>query len=105
MAWHQPNTKGSPMHARSATCASRRSAPTYRRTNSTSTSPHLMLRYRAVELREHAVPWQQRQLVESDRNGRLAGAAAPLANWASDRGNRLTRPLMEKVVGVDRRAA
>jgi len=66
--------------------------------------PHLMLRYRAVELKEQQVPWQHRQLVETDRNGHLAGAAAPLANWASDRHNQLTRPLMEKA-GVDRRAA
>jgi glycerol-3-phosphate dehydrogenase subunit C len=30
---------------------------------------------------------------------------APLANWAGERDNRLTRPLMEKTFGVDRRAA
>src|SRR5580658_4517200 len=51
--------------------------------------PHLMLRYRAVELKEQQVPWQLRQLVETDRNGKLAGAIAPLANWGSDRHNRL----------------
>jgi glycerol-3-phosphate dehydrogenase subunit C len=67
--------------------------------------PHLMLRYRAVELNEGKVPWQQRELVETDRNGHLAGAAAPLANWATDRHNHLTRPLIEKAVGIDRRAA
>ncbi len=67
--------------------------------------PHLMLRYRAAELREGAVGWTQRQLVETDRNGKLAGAVAPLANWASKTGNGLTRPLMEKVTGIDRHAA
>lgn len=66
---------------------------------------HLMLRYRAVELAERKIPRRQRELVETDRNGRLAGAAAPLANWAGRRGNRLTRPLMEKALGIDRRAA
>jgi glycerol-3-phosphate dehydrogenase subunit C len=30
---------------------------------------------------------------------------APLANWAVDTGNRLTRPLMEMAAGIDRRAA
>ena len=43
--------------------------------------PHLMLRYRAVELRERQVPWQHRQLVETDRNGhvgRRRGAARQL---------------------------
>src|ERR1700751_2668608 len=34
-----------------------------------------------------------------------AGPWAPLANWASDTKNRLTRPLMEKLAGVHRAAA
>jgi len=67
--------------------------------------PHTMLRYRAVERREGRIPLRQRELVETDRNGRLAAAAAPLANWASDRKNSLTRPLLEKVAGIDRKAA
>jgi glycerol-3-phosphate dehydrogenase subunit C len=67
--------------------------------------PHLMLRYRAVEHRQGAVGFAERQLSETDRNGRLAGKAAPLANWASDTKNRLTRSLLEKAAGVDRRAA
>ena len=66
--------------------------------------PHLMLRYRAIELNEGRVPWERRQLVETDRNGHLASAMVPLANWASERDNRLTRPLMEKTLGVDHRA-
>ncbi len=67
--------------------------------------PHLMLRYRAVERKEGGVPLPQRELTKTDRNGKLAGKIAPLANWASDRHNQLTRPLMEKVTGVDRGAA
>lgn len=66
--------------------------------------PHLMLRYRAMELREGKVPWVRRQLVETDRNGKLGGAMAPLANWAVSTDNKLTRPLMEKVADLDRRA-
>jgi glycerol-3-phosphate dehydrogenase subunit C len=66
--------------------------------------PHLMLRYRAMELREGKVPWVRRQLVETDRNGKLGGAVAPLANWAVKTDNKLTRPLMEKVTDLDRRA-
>ena len=66
--------------------------------------PHLMLRYRAVEMKEKGIAWQQRALTDTDRNGRLAGAVAPLANWASRRQNALTRPLLEKLAGVDRRA-
>ena len=66
--------------------------------------PHLMLRYRAVERKERGIPWSQRALTATDRNGRLAALAAPLANWASRRGNALTRPLLEMVAHVDRRA-
>jgi len=67
--------------------------------------PHTMLRYRAVEQREGRIPLQQRELVKTDRNGRLAGMVAPLANWVSDRNNSLTRPLLERVAGIDRKAA
>jgi glycerol-3-phosphate dehydrogenase subunit C len=67
--------------------------------------PHLMLRYRAVEARAGAVPFATRQLTETDRNGKLAGHAAPLANWATDVKNRVTRPVMEKLAGIDRAAA
>jgi glycerol-3-phosphate dehydrogenase subunit C len=47
---------------------------------------------------------QQRELVKTDRNGRLAGAVAPLASWAADRKNALTRSLLEKAAGIDRNA-
>jgi glycerol-3-phosphate dehydrogenase subunit C len=67
--------------------------------------PHVMLRYRAVQRREGRIPLRQRELVKTDRNGRLAGAIAPLANWASGRKNTLTRPLLETVAGIDRNAA
>ncbi len=67
--------------------------------------PHLMLRYRAVEHKEGGLPVPVRELTRTDRNGKLAGKIAPLANWASDRHNALTRPLMEKVGGIDRNAA
>lgn len=67
--------------------------------------PHTMLRYRAVERREGCIPLAQRELVNTDRNGRLGAAVAPLANWASRRGNTLTRPLLERVTGIDREAA
>jgi glycerol-3-phosphate dehydrogenase subunit C len=67
--------------------------------------PHLMLRYRAAEFREGKLSWTERQLVETDRNGKLGGAVAPVANWATKTSNGLTRPAMEKLGGIDRRAA
>jgi glycerol-3-phosphate dehydrogenase subunit C len=67
--------------------------------------PHLMLRYRAAELRAKGLSFAKRQLIETDRNGKLAAPVAPIANWATRCGNSLTRPLMEKVMGVHREAA
>ena len=67
--------------------------------------PHLMLRYRAAQFRRGEVGFTQRQLTETDRNGKLAGLAAPVANWASDTDNGATRFALEKIAGVDREAA
>jgi len=67
--------------------------------------PHLMLRYRAAEANAGKLAFPARQLTETDRNGRLASRAAGLANWASDTGNTLTRPLLERTMDVHREAA
>ncbi|HEX4111191.1 MAG TPA: heterodisulfide reductase-related iron-sulfur binding cluster [Stellaceae bacterium] len=66
--------------------------------------PHLMLRARAADLKRGKSDFTAKQLSETDRNGKLAGAVAPLANWGSDVKNHLTRPAMEAVTGIDRRA-
>ena len=67
--------------------------------------PHLMLRARAVEAKQGKTSFTQGQLAEMDRNGRLARFAAPLVNWASDKSNSLTRPLMQSAAGIDRDAS
>lgn len=67
--------------------------------------PALMMRQRAHALRDSRVGAAERALGETDRNGRLLGAIAPLANWAARRGNGLTRPLMQAVAGIHRDAA
>ena len=66
--------------------------------------PHLMLRYRKMEFDQGKVGGAHRQLTETDRNGKMAGKMAPLANWASKRGNGMTRPVLEAVAGVHRDA-
>jgi len=66
--------------------------------------PHLMVRYRAVELKKGEIGRIERQLTETDRNGRLGTALSGLANWATTRGNSLTRPLLEKAAGIHRDA-
>ncbi|HEX9789104.1 MAG TPA: heterodisulfide reductase-related iron-sulfur binding cluster [Kiloniellales bacterium] len=67
--------------------------------------PHLMLRYRAAELRQGKGGGAVAELSKTDRNGKLASHIPALANWASDTGNRLTRPILEGVAGVHRKAA
>ena len=67
--------------------------------------PHLMLRYRAVEARKGKVPWAERELTKTDRNGRIGSMISPIANWASSKDNKLTRGLLESVAGVDRNAS
>ncbi len=66
--------------------------------------PHLMLRYRAVELKKGESHFADRELAKVDRNGKIATAIAPIANWASDKSNTLTRGLLEKVAGLDAEA-
>lgn len=63
--------------------------------------PHLMLRHRAVEFCAGKVGFAERRLAETDANGRLARRLAPLANWASDRKNRVVRALLAWLAGVD----
>jgi glycerol-3-phosphate dehydrogenase subunit C len=70
--------------------------------------PHLMLRARAIDHRNGDTGWIEGQLSKTDRNGKLAGLAAPLtslANWASHDANKLTRPVLEKMAHVHRDAA
>ena len=64
--------------------------------------PRLMLRARAIEFRKGNVPWRDRQLAETDRNGRLAAWAAGLLNALLRR--RVVRWLMERCAGIHRRA-
>ncbi len=66
--------------------------------------PHLMLRHRAAELKAGKSDFWVRQVTETDRNGRLGGALAGIANWATDVKTKSTRGLMEKTAGIDRNA-
>ncbi|HLS68175.1 MAG TPA: heterodisulfide reductase-related iron-sulfur binding cluster [Kiloniellales bacterium] len=66
--------------------------------------PHLMLRFRAAERHHGEKLGLAGEIIKTDRNGKLAAVAPWLANWASDRRNGMTRPLLERVVKVDRDA-
>ena len=67
--------------------------------------PHLMLRYRAAELKQGKVGVIRRQLSRTDRNGRLAAPVAGLANWATAEGNFGMRNMLEDLAGIHREAA
>ncbi|HKJ74387.1 MAG TPA: heterodisulfide reductase-related iron-sulfur binding cluster [Alphaproteobacteria bacterium] len=67
--------------------------------------PHLMLRYRAVENRKGETPFASRQLAQTDRNGKMAAPVSGIVNWGSDVRNKVTRPVLESVAGIDRNAA
>ncbi|MEZ5994837.1 MAG: heterodisulfide reductase-related iron-sulfur binding cluster [Hyphomonadaceae bacterium] len=65
--------------------------------------PHLMLRHRAAELRRNnGKKPLSAQLGETDRNGTIGRLIAPVANFAADRSNALTRGVMEAAAGVAR---
>ena len=67
--------------------------------------PHLMLRYRAVEKHKGKDKLVSRELAKTDRNGKLAAPVAPLANWATNTSNGMTRGIMEATLGIDKHAA
>ncbi len=66
--------------------------------------PHLLLRHRAAKRKAEGGEVVREQLGETDRNGKLAAPVAGLANWASAKGNGLTRPVMEFALGIDKDA-
>lgn len=64
--------------------------------------PHLILRYRAAEFKEKGVDFTTGQLAKMDRNGKMLGAIAPLANWGSSTSNQLSRMVLQGVAGIDK---
>ena len=65
--------------------------------------PHLMLRHRFVEAKKGNTEAVQRQLAETDRNGRLARFVSPIVNWASE--SKPMRAAMESMAGIDAKAS
>jgi glycerol-3-phosphate dehydrogenase subunit C len=62
--------------------------------------PHLMLRYRAMETQQGKLSFADKELAATDRNGRLATMVAPLANWATKRGNATVGPILRERAGL-----
>lgn len=66
--------------------------------------PHLMLRAKAVKEKNKGAGFIKNQIIEMDRNGPLGVAVSGTANWTTKASNTLTRPLLEKVMGIHRDA-
>jgi glycerol-3-phosphate dehydrogenase subunit C len=62
--------------------------------------PHLMLRYRAMEAQQGKVTFADKKLAATDRNGRMAEMVAPLANWATRRGNKTVGRVLRSGAGL-----
>jgi glycerol-3-phosphate dehydrogenase subunit C len=66
--------------------------------------PHIILRYRAAKRKANGGQFIREQLGETDRNGKLAGPFAGLANWATARKNTPLRKLLEAIAQIDAEA-
>ena len=66
--------------------------------------PHLMLRYRAAQHARGETGFMEKQLKETDRNGKLASVAAPVANWVTDTKNKPFRQALENAAGIHKDA-
>ena len=66
--------------------------------------PHLMLRYKAYQRKHHQTSIVSAQLAETDRNASIFKRFAPVLNAVNKEGSPL-RPIVEKTLGIDRRAA
>ena len=62
--------------------------------------PRLILRARAVHVREHGIKLREKMLGDPDRAGRLGGIAPALSNWACR--SPFQRRMMEKMLGIHR---
>ncbi len=67
--------------------------------------PHLMVRYRALQLKKGKIKRMEQRLTETDVNGQLGCNFSKLTNWTSKRENGLTRPVMQTLLGIHKEAS
>ena len=66
--------------------------------------PHLMLRYRVAERNKGKNKLIDDQLTKTDRNGKFFSKFSNLANWSTKTSNKMTRPIMEMLLKIDKEA-
>ena len=67
--------------------------------------PHLMLRYRAIQFKNGDIPFVNKELTKTDRNGKSFGKIASIVNWGSNRENLISRKILETTCDVHRDAS
>ena len=67
--------------------------------------PHLMLRYRAIQFKNGKIPFINKELTKTDRNGKTLGKIASVVNWGSNVENSLARKVLETTCDVHRDAS
>ncbi|MFL2934108.1 MAG: (Fe-S)-binding protein [Thalassobaculaceae bacterium] len=67
--------------------------------------PHLMLRYRAIQFKNGEIPFINKELTKTDRNGTAFGKIASIVNWGSNVENSLSRKVLETTCDVHRDAS
>ncbi len=63
--------------------------------------PHLMLRHRAVQAKNHGVNFVDKQISKTDMVGNIATKIAPVINWATATSNQPVRKTIEALTGID----
>ena len=66
--------------------------------------PSMVIRYRAVQRSKGDRDYQQDQLAQTDRNGRLFCYWSRFINWVTNKDNVVTRLILQWVAGIDRGA-
>ena len=66
--------------------------------------PHLMLRYRTYQENQKKLSKIPKELAKVDRNASLARLSPSIANWSSNKKNKLTRSPLELMTGIDKDA-
>ena len=63
-----------------------------------------MLRYRNLERKKKTHNKIDDQLTKTDRNGKFFSKFSNLVNWSTKSGNKITRPIMELLLKIDKEA-
>ena len=66
--------------------------------------PHLMLRFRAIELKKNKVSWIKKRISDTDLNGKLGCYFSGILNKFLECGNRVTRSILHTFLGIHKNA-